>query len=216
MQCSECEQEFEPRKAGRPQKFCSRKCFSKNYYRHPDDKKDRDKDRTCPICLNPFVQKKRHQRYCSASCYVKAWPRLNREANAATARRRRREKPEWYLEHEPIYASKYRSKLLSKKPWHYLLLSARSRAKEKGFEYDLTDEWASTRWNHHCEITGIKFRQNGKKGPHPFSPSIDRKDPTKGYTQDNTRFILWGCNAIKGVGTDADMFEIAKAIVATL
>lgn len=216
MKCPECDTEFEPRKAGRPQKFCSRQCYSKHYYRHPDDTRDRNKNRVCEICSTSFVQKKRHQIYCSRECYVKAWPLLNKEAHNARQRKKRRTNPEWFAQNEAGYSRKHRSKLLSKRPWNYLLQSARFRAKEKGLEYNLTNEWAAARWNHCCEITGIRFRQNGKKGPHPFSPSVDRKDASKGYTQDNTRFILWGCNAIKGVGTDEDMFEIAKAIVATL
>jgi hypothetical protein len=87
------------------------------------------------------------------------------------------------------------------------------RAKEKNLSFDLSDEWACARWDGCCEITKIPFRLNVKRGPHPFSPSVDRKNPLEGYTQGNTRFILWGCNAVKGVGTDADMLEIACAIV---
>jgi hypothetical protein len=103
--------------------------------------------------------------------------------------------------------------LLSSRPWGYLLKSAQSRAKEKALPFELTDAWACARWNGACEITGILFRKNEKRGPHPFSPSIDRKNPALGYTQSNTRFILWGCNAIKGVGNDFDMYEIAEAIM---
>jgi hypothetical protein len=169
----------------------------------------------CDICPNFYTKKKRHQKYCSRDCYAKAWPVNNREKHNMRVRQRRLSQPEWYAQKEPTYSKTYRAKLLSSRPWGYLLISARNRAKEKGWPYELTDNWAKERWTGCCEITGLPFKVNGKKGPHPFSPSVDRKDSSLGYTQENTRFILWGCNAIKGVGSDADMYKIAEALVNT-
>lgn len=216
LTCEECRQVF-VRKDGRGRKprFCSRACYEKKYYRHPDDTRDTPKDAICGLCHKPFVKIKRHQRYCCRECYEKAWPKLNRKKHNAIQKQKRIDNPEWFAEREPIYARTYRAKRLSSRPWSYLLQSARNRAKEKGWVFDLSDEWACSRWTGRCEITNIAFQTNGKRGPQPFSASIDRKDSTKGYTQENTRFILWGCNAIKGVGTDDDMWTIAKAIVSS-
>jgi hypothetical protein len=100
------------------------------------------------------------------------------------------------------------------KPWCRLLGSAKNRAKKAGLPYDLTFEWAASRWTDHCEITGIKFRRlTGRLGPNAFSPSIDRIDNSLGYTQSNCRFILAGVNSLKNDGTDDEMISIAKAIV---
>lgn len=126
---------------------------------------------------------------------------------------RRLSQPEWYKEREPGYGQKHRAKLLSSRPWAYLLKSRQADAAKRGIAFELTDEWARARWTGRCEITSIAFRINGKRGPSPFSPSIDRIDANKGYAQDNARFVLWGCNALKGVGSDIDMLEIAEAIV---
>jgi hypothetical protein len=52
-------------------------------------------------------------------------------------------------------------------------------------------------------------------GPQPFSASLDKIEPSKGYTKNNSRFILWGCNALKGVGADEDMYAIALRITKT-
>lgn len=166
----------------------------------------------CKICPNLFVKKMKSQLYCSRECYKKAWPINNREKAAERSRQNRIKNPIWYEAREPGYQRTYRAKILSKKPWNYLLRSARTRAAEKKVIYDLDEEWASKRWTGCCEITSIAFRANGVRGPHPFSPSVDRKNPLLGYTKENTRFVLWGCNAIKGVGTDADMYEIARAL----
>lgn len=98
-------------------------------------------------------------------------------------------------------------------PWKYMLKSAADRAKQKGVPFFLTEEWAANRWTGHCELTGIQFAAPGVgQGPKMFSPSLDRIVPSIGYTPENCRFVLWGVNALKGTGTDADMMLIAKAL----
>jgi hypothetical protein len=213
--CEECEKPFVRKlQGGRPKRFCSRECYSRAYDRHPDDTKYTRKEATCEICSTPFLKTKRSQKYCSRICFGRSWRHKHREEHNARVRARRHLKPEWYREREPIYSSRHRSKLESSKPWAYLLLSARSRAKEKNITYELDDDWARSRWTGFCEITKLPFAAGYKgHGPHPFSPSVDRIDSKIGYTQTNTRFILWGCNATKGIGTDFDMYFIAKAII---
>lgn len=212
--CLECNTPFQrKRQIGRAPKFCSRECYEKNYYRHPDDTRDTPKDAICGLCQTPFVKIKRNQRFCSRECYKKAWPVLNRTKANERQRLHRLNNPEWYVERTPKYTKTYRAKRLSSRPWSYLLQSAKNRAKEKGWEFELTDEWACARWKNKCEITGIEFQTNGRQGPQPYSASVDRKDSSKGYTQENSRFILWGINALKGLGTDADALYIATALV---
>lgn len=171
---------------------------------------------TCAVCQAIFVKKKCTQLYCSRACYGISWSRRNPEKHRARSRQRRQDHPEWYREREPKYYRTYRAKMLSSRPWRYLLQSARLRAKEKQWAYELDDTWARRRWTGKCEITSIPFEQNGSRGPWPLSPTIDRINSKKGYTKRNSRFVLWGCNAIKGSGTDADMLKIAKAIVNNL
>lgn len=209
--CAECGVELPPPNGTRPKLFCTRTCFLKNYKKRAFSKPVLQ-EAPCDRCGKIFHRNKRHQRYCSEVCYAGAWAANNPEKNAERTRKRRASKPEWYAANEPKYYRTYRSKSLSKRPWKYLLNSRRSEAKKRNLAFDLTDEWAAARWTGCCEITGISFRPNGTKGPHPFSPSLDKIDPKLGYIKNNCRFILWGCNAIKGVGTDEDMFEIAKAI----
>ena len=95
----------------------------------------------------------------------------------------------------------------------FLVRGALSRSKKRGIECDLTVEWAQQRWTGKCELTGIEFRPAiGRQTP--FSPSIDRIDPAKGYTQANCRFILGAVNYLKANGTDEDMFHIAAELIA--
>jgi endogenous inhibitor of DNA gyrase (YacG/DUF329 family) len=212
MGCLECGKTVTQKRPGRTKLFCSRKCFRANYRKRPSTKDKLAKSKGCPICSSSFVPTKRHQQFCSRLCYTRAW-QLDREKYNEKSRNRRQAQPDWYREHEPRYYKTYRIKETKEKPWLYLLKSRRSHAKYKNLAFDLTDEWANSRWTGRCEITGIEFRKNETNGPHPFSPSLDRIDSCLGYTQSNCRFVLWGCNAIKGVGTDTDMLEIASAIV---
>lgn len=168
--------------------------------------------RTCGVCNGEFLPKRINQRYCCSDCYKKAWPINNREKHNARQRQKRADDPEWFSTHEKRYYRTYRAKLLSARPWNYLLTSRRSEAQRKNIPFTLTQEWASKRWTGCCEMSGIAFRVHGKKGPHPFSPSIDQIIIGKGYTPENSRFVLLGINALKGVGTDADVVEIVRAI----
>ena len=99
-------------------------------------------------------------------------------------------------------------------PWYHLIKTAKERAARKGVAFELTQDWGRDNWTGRCAITGIEFVKNGLgSGPKPRSPSIDRIDPKKGYTPDNSRFILACVNSFKHEGTDLDMYLIAKVIV---
>lgn len=92
-------------------------------------------------------------------------------------------------------------------PWRILLRSAKQNAKMKELKFDLTDEWAQSRWTNKCELTGFKFKQSTGHKIHPFSASIDRINSQLGYVQNNSRFILAVVNDIKGTGSDIEMFQ---------
>jgi len=100
------------------------------------------------------------------------------------------------------------------KPWRKLIIAAKGRAAIKNLPFDLTFEWGETRWTGFCEVSKLPFspRENSLFGA--FSPSIDRIDAAKGYTQNNCRFVLMAVNGLKHTGTDATMYLIAEAIVA--
>lgn len=169
----------------------------------------------CGVCPNIFVKRMKSQLYCSRDCYVKSWPINNREKAAKRSRDRRQANPEWYRKHEPGYYRTYRGKQIIQKPWRYVFQSRRLDAKKRNLEFTITHEWCAERWTGRCELTGIGFVKNPEgRGPFPFSCTIDRIDPKKGYTPDNSRFILFGCNGLKGSGTDTDMFAIAEALIA--
>jgi hypothetical protein len=99
----------------------------------------------------------------------------------------------------------------AERPWVRAIEKARRRAKEASIECSLTHDWAKSRFTGRCEFTGLEFVSNGKTNP--YSISLDRIDPTKGYTQGNSRFVLWIVNRFKGEDSDAVMIDIARAIL---
>jgi hypothetical protein len=79
-------------------------------------------------------------------------------------------------------------------------------------------EWAEKTYTGVCALTGLPFINSaqaiaGKSGGRPYSPSIDRINPLKGYTQDNCRFVLFAVNSFKGTMSDPEMYHIARALI---
>lgn len=121
------------------------------------------------------------------------------------------------------YSAAYEEKRVSNyqkdrhtRPWLNSLRGAKTRAKRDKLPFLLTAEWAEAKWTGRCEITGLAFSMNIRRSPHVYSPSLDKIVPALGYTPENCRFILHGVNAMKATGTDEQMLEVAKAIVAGL
>lgn len=90
-----------------------------------------------------------------------------------------------------------------------LLSSARSSSKKRGLEFDLTQNWIRRRIEAgQCEVTGLPFIS----GERPWCPSLDRTDPTRGYTKDNVKVVVWMYNSCKGVASHEDVLKFANAI----
>jgi hypothetical protein len=67
--------------------------------------------------------------------------------------------------------------------------------------------------DYRCALTGLTFYcTKGSFGP--SRPSFDRLRPGGPYTARNIRVIMLGVNSLRGTGTDADMYLIARALVA--
>lgn len=98
-------------------------------------------------------------------------------------------------------------------PWHDLLKRAAYRANKKGIPCELDDDWARQRYTGLCELSGVPFVTTPNNRT-MFSLSLDQIKHGKGYTKDNSRFILWGLNAMRGAnGSDDDMRKICRAML---
>ena len=92
-----------------------------------------------------------------------------------------------------------------------MLNSARERAKKKGIPFDLSPD--DIRIPEVCPPLGIHLqRGRGKNGPSPNSPSLDRKDPSKGYARGNVWVISWKANRIKMDATGDEIRLLAQRL----
>lgn len=123
--------------------------------------------------------------------YGKRYYAANREKVLARTRQWRVDNPERHAQKSRNHHNSIRGRAKS------LFNSALRRAEKRNYEIDIDLDWVIFRLEKgHCEITGIPFvfetRLNGHRNP--YSPSLDRKDSTKGYTKENCRIILWALN----------------------
>lgn len=87
-----------------------------------------------------------------------------------------------------------------------LVENATKRAKAAKRKCTLSDDWK--RWalaQDYCPLTGLKLdwtAQRSRSAPGPLAPSIDRIDPSLGYTPDNTRIVCHFANIARSVWTD--------------
>lgn len=112
---------------------------------------------------------------------------------------------------------KYKKEILKQKRSSYkrnittgMLNRAKQRAKKTSLEFSLTKEDIVI--PELCPILGIPFVK-GSKGNYSYSPSLDRKDPTKGYTRDNVGVITTLANTMKNKASLIELKAFSKNII---
>jgi len=92
-----------------------------------------------------------------------------------------------------------------------LLKRAKERAKKQSIVVDLSADEITI--SQYCPILGIELQVNtGYVGGRSNSPSIDRKDNTKGYTKDNVWVISQLANQMKSNATPEQLKAFARWI----
>lgn len=101
-----------------------------------------------------------------------------------------------------IMYEKYRKNII-----YYLIVSAKRRAKLKNIEFNLNQDLIMLPT--HCPILGIPLIISTRVHS-ANSPSLDRIDNTKGYTNENVIIISYKANQIKNIGTAEEHKKIAE------
>lgn len=68
--------------------------------------------------------------------------------------------------------------------------------------------------NYCCALTGLPFWTDDADRFGPTMPSLDRINCDGDYSDRNVRVVLLGVNSLRGRGSDADMYRVAKALAA--
>ena len=144
---------------------------------------------------------------------------MTEEEWAEHKKQKDREKCARWNERNPGKSRAALRKRRAERPWYQALHGAGDRARKFTLDFDLTVDWAQATYTGFCALTNIPFivaaqQEAGKSGGRPYSPSIDRINPLKGYTQDNCRWVLFAVNSFKGTMTDQEMLTIARALIA--
>lgn len=96
--------------------------------------------------------------------------------------------------------------------------AAKTRAQKHSLDFNITLEFLFNKVRYGiCDRTGLKFNflttgQN-YSDRHTLTPSIDKIDPTKGYTMDNIQVVCWWYNLAKARYTDEEVLELCRAVV---
>lgn len=93
-----------------------------------------------------------------------------------------------------------------------IYIRAKMNARRKKIEFNITFEDIFEKIEKgYCEVTNIPFEYTGVRY-NPFAPSIDKIDPTKGYTKDNIQVVCLIYNRAKGINHHRDVIKMVRAL----
>lgn len=136
----------------------------------------------------------------------------NKKAILARQKKYRNENLEMYKELDRIYRLSIKGRSMT------LFNAVKARCRQFGHELELCPariEFALLVGK--CERTGIPFvlEKHESRMTNPYSPSVDRKDSTKGYTYSNVQIVCTAYNLAKNQMTDNEFLDFCKVVVAT-
>lgn len=105
----------------------------------------------------------------------------------------------------------YNYKWRTENPEAYLIHLARSRAKKKGWEFNLDID--DIKIPETCPVLDIPlFIKQGQQGQgkNPNNPSLDRIDSNLGYIKGNIQIISWRANDLKKNGTLQEFTKLVE------
>ena len=135
----------------------------------------------------------------------------DRAYRAKHADRKAAYEAQWRLENAEHLKQRAAKRRLEKRAM-CLIAAARVRCRNKGITFDL-DGFAVELQRRidagSCELSGAAFDLS--PGRKPNSPSLDRRDPSKGYTPENVRVICHALNAALGDWGEARLAPLLAA-----
>lgn len=96
---------------------------------------------------------------------------------------------------------------------HRMLHRSLQRSREKGYEHNISID--DIKIPGECPVLNVQFNPGSKSGGYWNSPSIDRKDSSKGYTKDNIQVISMRANTMKSDASVQELVKFAKWVIST-
>lgn len=172
-------------------KYCKR-CDSEK----EESKFYKSKGTLSPYCKKCTKEYRRERR--------KNNPELKEKQNRRR-RERRRSDPEYRRKINKQKRKHFRNRIT-----YYKWISAKQRAEERGLEFTIEEE--DIEIPEYCPLLGVKI-EVGTRDNYEYSPSLDRKDPTKGYTKDNIWVISKKANSMKNSATLKEIKTFYKNLI---
>ncbi len=158
------------------------------------------KDKKCKNCSKIFTPDRTSDKFCSSICGDEYWQLISSNRG--------------YPSQDKSKSKNAMAKWRKENPAKRILSNIKSRG-----NIDLDLEWVQERLDvGRCEVTNIKFETinygEGKRGYNhtPWTPSIDKIDPIKGYTKENCQMVVWAYNRAKGLWGEDIMAKLAKGM----
>jgi hypothetical protein len=144
------------------------------------------------------------KKYCS--CGTEIFTKSNYCSPCAVASNQRWQKKglEQGLSKSDVYNYRWRES----NPKKYLLQNAKSRAKKRGLEFNLTEDDFDIPT--HCPVFGFPLELYANKGTKDNKPSLDRIDSSKGYVKGNIQVLSWRANNLKSDGTIEEFIRLVE------
>ena len=146
---------------------------------------------TCKKCFNAAIKEYRRQ---NPEVIQKAKKKYNEKYYEENKTKARQQARQHYEEHrDQILAMAKQGRTGKEGYLRTMIASAKSRAKQKGWEFDLELNDLMMVANNYCPVDGLPFdwdRQLENDSTLPMTiPSLDRIDSFRGYTKDNVMII---------------------------
>jgi hypothetical protein len=91
--------------------------------------------------------------------------------------------------------------------------SARARAKQRNEIFTLTLNHVVKGMQQPCPYTGVFFDLKTLERANPYAPSVDRKDCTRPYSNENVQIVCWAYNRMKSDMSESELLFFCKLIV---
>lgn len=140
-------------------------------------------------------------RYCKEEKEENLFPKVGRRCKTCTAvlnKAYQEKNKEHIRKQNKEYRTEFNKRILVQK--------AKARARQKGLPFNITEDDIVI--PKYCPLLGIPLISGiGLGKPLKNSPTLDRKDNSKGYTKDNIQIISYRANTIKN---DASLHELER------
>lgn len=143
---------------------------------------------------------------CASEKAKKSWAAGER----TTSKNRTRSVKQWNDSEKARTAKKQWKDKNPKRAWATSVVGgAKLRASLKGIVFDLTSKYVESITPDRCPVFNEPFLFVGNKVMQPFSATLDRLDPAKGYVQGNVVVISMKANSIKNAYGSAEIKMVA-------